>query len=74
MAKKYLRVGQNGLRRADSWHQTGAGGSNVVCHLSASQEHQLLTGVVPGGMWGMNPELLWEAAECGALDDLMGDG
>ena len=56
-------------KQSDSWHVVSAGGSDCVEQLSAAQELELLAG---GGsnIWGQDPAVLLEAAECGGLDCL----
>ena len=57
------------MKKVDSWHVVGAGGSNVVEQLSSAEELELLAGG-RGGIWGQDPAALLEAAECGGLDCL----
>jgi hypothetical protein len=56
-------------KKVDSWHVVSAGGSDYVAVLSASEELRLLAGG-ECGIWGMDPSVLLEAAECGGLDCL----
>ena len=71
MNGKLSKVGER-LQRADSWHQVGAGGSDVVEQLSTAHEHAMLSGT-GGNIWGQDPALLLEAAECGAFDEIWGE-
>ena len=57
------------MKKVDSWHVVGAGGSNVVEQLSSAEELELLAGG-ERTIWGMDPSVLLEAAECGGLDCL----
>ena len=56
-------------KQVDSWHVVGAGGSDYVAVLGAAEELELLAGG-ERGIWGMDPAVLLEAAECGGLDCL----
>jgi len=57
------------MSKVDSWHVVGAGGSDYVAVLSAAEELELLAGG-ERGIWGQDPAVLLEAAECGGLDCL----
>jgi hypothetical protein len=50
-----------------------AGGSDFVERLSSSEELRLLAGG-ERNIWGQDPSVLLEAAECGVLDCLREDG
>ena len=56
-------------KKVDSWHQVGAGRSDYVEVLSGREELELLSGG-ECGLWGQDPAVLLEAAECGGLDCL----
>ena len=56
-------------KQVDSWHVVSAGGSDYVAVLSAAEELELLAGEF-GNVWGMDPAVLVEAAECGGLECL----
>jgi hypothetical protein len=58
-------------KKVDSWHQVGAGGSDVVEQLSAAAELRLLM-EDGGSVWGQDPAVLLELAECGQIDCLRG--
>lgn len=57
------------MRKVDSWHVVGTGGSDYVARLSASEELRLLSGG-ERNLWGQDPAALLEAAECGELECL----
>ena len=57
------------MSKVDSWHVVGAGGSDYVAVLSAAEELELLAGEF-GNVWGKDPAVLLEAAECGGLECL----
>lgn len=57
------------MSRVDSWHVVSAGGSDFVERLSSSEELRLLAGG-ERNIWGQDPSVLLEAAECGGLDCL----
>ena len=57
------------MSKVDPWHVVSAGGSDYVAVLSADEELELLSGEF-GNIWGQDPAVLLEAAECGGLDCL----
>lgn len=57
------------MSTVDSWHRVSAGGSDHVAVLSTREEHRLLA-QLEGNIWGQDPAVLLEAAECGDLDCL----
>ena len=57
------------MSKLDSWHVVSAGGSDHVAVLGTAEEHRLLAGT-DGNIWGQDPAVLLEAAECGGLDCL----
>ena len=57
-------------KHKDSWHVVGAGGSDYVAVLSAAEELRELLAGGERGIWGQDPAVLLEAAECGGLDCL----